>query len=235
MNRRTQARAMPGGPGAANGRGTTVYTTDGQGRNMAHFSDSQAGLQPDVQPDRPNEATPPDEAETARCSRCGWIGAAAGRCPRCQAWLARNLGNFRHGLRSMQLHGPVAGAAAVRCQQIREALIADHADLSTARGLIVSRLAEVATLAESAWAQLEQVGPVTAAGRRRPVVDLYLQAADRVQRLAAALGLDRQPIDITDCSAAEWLDRQAASTPPPGQAGASGPNDTPDGSDIVGE
>jgi len=188
-----------------------------------------------VQGDRPNEATPPDEAETARCSRCGWEGASVGRCPRCQAWLARNLGNFRHGLRSMQIHGPVAGAAAVRCLQIRQALEADHADLSTARGLIVARLAEVATLAESAWAQLEQVGPVTAAGRRRPVVDLYLQAADRVQRLAAALGLDRQPVDVTDCSAAEWLARQVESTPPSSQDARPGTTDGPDEQNIVGE
>jgi len=80
------------------------------------------------------------------------------------------------------------------------------------------------------WENLQRHGPLTGKGRTRAVLSAWLQVVDRLQRSAAMLGLARRSRDIMQCSAAEWLDRQAASPPPPGQDGASGTNDTPDGS-----
>jgi hypothetical protein len=120
---------------------------------------------------------------------------------------------------------------------VRAGLLSDLGDTpSTARGIVVDRLAEATLLSEVTWMDMVHNGVLTGKGRRRAVVDLYLAASDRAARLAGVVGLERRSKDLSQLSAAEWVaeqERQQASQAPvsdaidmpgdaePGEGGAS--------------
>ena len=100
-----------------------------------------------------------------------------------------------HGGRRLALSGPQHGLQAARRDEIREGLVADlggESELSTAKRVVVDRLAESVLLAEVFFAYLRQAGPMTERGRTRAVTSAYFSAADRVARLAGQLGLERR-------------------------------------------
>ena len=99
-----------------------------------------------------------------------------------------------HGGRRLEL-GRETGLIAQRRFEVRDALLVDAGgadEVSTAKRAVVETLSEAIVLRETLWAHLEAVGPLTKAGRRRAAVDLWLAASGRVERLAAAVGLERR-------------------------------------------
>ena len=134
-------------------------------------------------------------ANTVRCS-CGAQVQASGRgqCPRCGRFLAGNEVALVHGVRQLQerqRHGWSSPLDDARRREILGAVLADLGgpeECSTVLREIVADFAAAVVLRDTAFGHLAVVGPLTRAGRRRAVVDLYLQASQRAERLANQIG-----------------------------------------------
>ena len=186
---------------------------------------------PIVQPEAPSAVSETSGVDTVRCSNhkrpCDWTGPrpASGHCPRCGSFTSENVAAMTHGARRIQLRGAVDMLARSRVDELRTNLTRDCGDEPATRAIVVDRLAETTLLAEMMWAHIAAVSPLTKTGKARAVVALYLQASDRATKLAALLGLSRQPKSIptlADYIAAHY---PAASTPPAAPASAPAAND----------
>lgn len=145
-----------------------------------------------VEPDKPVQT------DGVWCRRCRAIVAPPPdkqRCPRCQCWLPDNRGRETHGGRALQL-GRETEDQRSRREEIRDQIRndlggAEAAPSAVTKGL-VDRLSEALVLAEHCWGVIEASGPLTKAGRRRAVVDLWLQATGTVGRLSSTIGQERR-------------------------------------------
>lgn len=84
---------------------------------------------------------------------------------------------------------------ASRLADLRAAVVADlggEAECSAVLRALVDDFAAAVALRDSAFANIEAIGPLTQAGRKRNVVDLYLAASARVERLASHIGVQRR-------------------------------------------
>ena len=106
-----------------------------------------------------------------------------------------NVAALVHGGRRLQL-GHETPLDEVRRIDLHDAVLTDlggRAEVSAVLAELVADFAAAVVLRDVAYAHLAAVGPLTRAGRRRAVVDLYLQASARAERLAAQIGLRRVP------------------------------------------
>lgn len=97
--------------------------------------------------------------------------------------------------RRLALCGHQDALQVARRDEIREGLVADlggEPELSTAKRVVVDRLAEAELLAQVYFAHLSEARPMTERGRTRAATLAYVQASDRVARLAGQLGLERR-------------------------------------------
>ena len=181
---------------------------------MAETDDFPPALQPRLQRPAPDLDAQTTGLEAARCSKCGRVvddeATRTGHCPKpCGAFVFDNPAAKTHGGRQLQLRGPVDALARLRYDDVRAGLLSDLGDTpSTARGIVVDRLAEATLLCEVTWADMVSNGILTAKGRRRAVCDLYLAASDRAARLAGVVGLERRGRDALDMSPLEWVREQ---------------------------
>ena len=166
-----------------------------------------AAVQQNEQPDAPSVDAHPSGVTCRRCRVVNEMWQP--KCHACGSFLPGNLVALVHGGRRLQQHGPTDGLQQARQDQVRDGLLADAgSELSTARGIVIDRLAEVTLLAESTWLDIKTKGWKTPGGRRRPVVDLYMSASAAAARLAQVLGLARAGRDVLDMSPSEWVLQQ---------------------------
>lgn len=156
---------------------------------------------------RPSDSVETPGTDTVRCSKCraDFQPTDKGRCPRCGCWLPGNVGALVHGGRRLQ-KGHETSLDTHHKIQLRDAVIADKGgreNVSAALASLIDDFACAVVLRHTAFAHLEAVGPLTRAGRRRAVVDLYLQASARAERLASQIGMTRQPQKVDDIR--NWL------------------------------
>ena len=116
-----------------------------------------------------------------------------GQCPKCGCWLTGNEAALVHGGRRLQLGegSPMDEACRVK---LRDAVLADlggRESVSVVMAELVEDFSGACVLRDLVWQHLAAVGPLTKAGRRRAAFDLYLQASQRAERLAARIGTDR--------------------------------------------
>jgi hypothetical protein len=71
-------------------------------------------------------------------------------------------------------------------------------DLSAVATQLVRRYVETTMIADALAENVFVQGPLTAKGRARAAVTLYLQVLDRQHRLAMALGLERRTKPVVD-------------------------------------
>lgn len=185
---------------------TNLPPTSSLGASPAAQPTPQGPGQPAATPSLgPSTATPHGDASDA-CGRCGSTAEpdADGRCPvaGCRAFRKGNPSRLEHGLSRRKPQAMPLDAEAYRA--IAESIVADLGGLSectTLQRALVKEAARLIVTSDAAfdW-MIETGGPLTHGGRRRPVVDLYLAASARVERLAAQLGLHRRakPIDPLD-------------------------------------
>jgi hypothetical protein len=181
---------------------------------MAENSDFPPDLQPSLQRDAPDLDVQTTGPEAARCTKCGRAvdedARRTGHCPKpCGAFVWDNPAAKTHGGRQLQLRGPVDALARLRYDDVRAGLLSDSGDTpSMARAIVVDRLAEATLLAEVTWTDMVINGVLTAKGRRRAVVDLYLAASDRAARLAGVVGLERRCKDLSMMTPQQWIESQ---------------------------
>ena len=130
----------------------------------------------------------------ARCSRCKCDVATdqSGRCPVCGAFLPGNTA--AHGVRQV-----ATALDTTRRLEIRDAVFADLGGrdrVSTTLAELVEDFARTVVLCDLAFDHLAAVGPL-ARGKRRAVVDLYLQSSARAERLATRIGLHRRERSVS--------------------------------------
>ena len=109
-----------------------------------------------------------------------------------------NSAALKHGTRS----GLVAAARLPEQAGVRSALAEKHAAILADLGGeaqcsqlqldLLDRYLELDTVASWLGGHLVADGPLTAKGRARAALSAYISVVDRVQRVATALGLDRQ-------------------------------------------
>ena len=161
----------------------------------------------------PSESAETSGTEAVRCSRCGTEAEPTGKgqCGKCGCWLPRNEGALVHGGRRLQL-GRGSPLDEARRVELRDVVVDDlggRDDVSAVLFELVEDFSSACTLRDVAWQHLAAVGPLTRAGRRRAVVDLYLQSSQRAERLAARIGMERKPARVPSLS--EYLrDKGAA-------------------------
>lgn len=196
-------------------------------RGVARMPDVRALLRERAERagESPSVASDPGGGPSAvSCRRCGWAGeydeSDRGACPECRSFVTGNERALKHGLRRLQTGGgsPLDES---RRREIVAAITSDlGGDLSTIAAGLVRDLAAATQLRDACYAHLAAVGPFTAAGKRRPAVDLYLAVSSRVERLSALLGLSRKSRPVP--TVAEWIEQQTgasgASSEPPSAA-----------------
>lgn len=110
-----------------------------------------------------------------------------------------NPGQWRHGLRSARAAAALLpGQEAIRAAMLerRAAVVADLGgpdELSQVASDEIDRYARLHVLHESLWREIEARGVLTAKGRQRAALTALLAVSDRIDRLAARLGLARRP------------------------------------------
>ena len=83
--------------------------------------------------------------------------------------------------------------------EIRDAVLEDlggRDEVSEVMRQLVEDFSAAVVLRNVAWQHIAAVGPLTKAGRRRAVVDLYLSASARAERLAKQIGTSRKPARV---------------------------------------
>ena len=104
-----------------------------------------------------------------------------------------NTGGLVHGARRVEL-GRETVLDTARRLEIRDAVFRDLGGrdrVSTTLAELVEDFARAVVLRDLAFDHLAAVGPLSR-GRRRAVVDLYLHASARAERLAVRIGLTRR-------------------------------------------
>lgn len=147
----------------------------------------------------PSDASRTDGHDTGRCSGCGSEAPAdAGRCPDCGRFLPGNEAVLVHGARRLQ-DGQETALQETRRVSLRDAVLEDlggEENVSEVLSELVEDFASAVQLRDVAWAHIAAVGPLTKAGRRRAVVDLYLQASRRAEPLAKEIGTERREAPV---------------------------------------
>ena len=141
-------------------------------------------------PEAPFAVRPTEGAETVRCGNCDadvrQVGK--GRCPGCGCWVLGNSGSVKDGsrrarpspeqnTRRAELRTAIWEDAGGRPSPIIEVIIEDFVSTSIRR--------------EQVDAFLDEVGPLTQRGTRRPGMDLYLTLSARLERLSSLIGVLR--------------------------------------------
>ena len=134
-------------------------------------------------------------SNTVTCAKCDKDvePTGKGRCPDCGCFLAGNEEALIHGGRRLQTGGETAMNEADRVA-LRDLVFSDlggSENISAVMREMVEDFARAVVLRDLIWKHLACVGPLTSAGRRRAAFDLYLQASQRAERLAARIGTDR--------------------------------------------
>ena len=160
-------------------------------------------------------AAPPEVArtsgpETVRCT-CGADvkPAGKGQCPDCGRFLPANTGALIHGGRRLEL-GRGTRLDEARRVEIRDAVLEDlggRDEVSEVMHQLVEDFSAAVVLRNVAWQHIAAVGPLTKAGRTRAVVNLYLSASARAERLANQIGTKRKPVPVP--SLTEYLEQRA--------------------------
>ena len=115
-----------------------------------------------------------------------------------------NLVATDHGLSRPERLDPIAR------REIRDAVLTDlggEFECSAVLCALVDDFAQAVVLRDAAYDYLASVGPLTKAGRQRAVVQLYLSASARVERLASQIGTGRRSKPIP--SVAEYVEARA--------------------------
>jgi hypothetical protein len=143
------------------------------------------------------------------------VPAGAQRCPRCQVWQPSNTGALTHGGRRLQ-QGHESPLNEARRAELVARILSDLGGAEACSAVLselVSDFAFACVLRDVCAASISATGPLTRVGRRRAVVDLYLSASTRAERLASQIGLSRVAKRVP--SLQEYLrDRAATPTSP---------------------
>ena len=173
---------------------------------------------PEAAPDTTPDLVGTDGTDTVRCQRCGWqgdkAGSGKGQCGRCGCFLPTNTAALVHGGRRFR-DGMGTPLDEARRAEIVAAVISDlggEDEISAVLRQLVADFGAACVLRNLAWAHIASVGPLTKAGRQRAVVDLYLKASARVERLAARIGTQRRAAPVP--SLQEYLDRKTEDAAP---------------------
>lgn len=133
------------------------------------------------------------------CRRCGSARppTATGQCPECQSFRKGNPSRTDHGLspRCGRAAMPIAPADVARIVDLREQVLSDlggASEVSAVLGALVEDFGRAVLLRDLAFRNIVEAGPLTAGGRKRSVVDIYLAASARVERLANIIGVQRR-------------------------------------------
>jgi hypothetical protein len=141
------------------------------------------------------------------CTRCGSTAPAGldGKCPEasCRSWRKGNPSRPTHGLAPRRTAAPVPTLDVDRRNGLRDAVLADlggESEVSAVMRALVEDFANAVDLRDAAMANVFAIGPTTPAGRRRAVLDIYMAASTRVERLASHIGVQRRakPVDPLD-------------------------------------
>ena len=129
-----------------------------------------------------------------RCSKCKHDvePSERGRCPQCGSFMPGNTAALVHGGRRFEL-GRETVLDTARRIEVCDGVFADlggRDSLATTLVELVEDFGRAVVLRDLAFDHLAAVGPLSR-GRRRPVVDLYLHASARAEKLAAQIGLKR--------------------------------------------
>jgi len=114
---------------------------------------------------------------------------AAGR------FTAGNVASLKHGQRSEREGAELMPSLAAVLAEKESAIVADlggAAHVSEIRRELVTRFIQSSAIADSLAVNIGAHGVLTAKGRTRAAVSLYLQVLDRQIKLASAIGLGRQ-------------------------------------------
>ncbi len=136
------------------------------------------------------------------CSRCGFDKVPIGQanCPKCGAFPPANQAAETHGLSRLRRGPSTPLDIHARDEQVAVFVQDKGGDAevsSVQKGQLVD-LAQAIQLRDAAWGYIALVGPLTRAGRQRAAVGLYLAASQRVQQLAAQVGLARSAAPVQD-------------------------------------
>jgi hypothetical protein len=110
-------------------------------------------------------------------------------------WLPGNAGALKHGLRSARApHALLPGQEELRAAIAERRMAITQqlgVDLSPIKADEVERYLRLWAVHESLWADIERHG-ILAKGKRRSALNALLMVSDRLERLAARLGLERR-------------------------------------------
>ena len=148
-----------------------------------------------------------------RCSKCKHDVEPGdrGRCPECGSFLRGNTMAVVHGVRQVAL-GRDTVLDTARRLEIRDAVFADlggREQVSTTRAELVEDFARAVVLRDVAYDHLAAVGPLSR-GRRRAVLDVYLQSSARAEKLACQIGLTRRARQVPSLD--DYLDSRGQGT-----------------------
>ena len=156
--------------------------------------------------------------------------ASSGRNPD-GTFASGNTASLTHGARSRQVQGAQLPEQTDRSRHLAEkraAIVTDlggEASLSRLQLDLVDRYLELDAVAAWLGGNLVAVGPLSAKGRTRAALTAYVSVADRVLRIAAALGLDRQQrtVSLTEYLGTAYGQAEAHTTHQGKTSDASGP------------
>ena len=134
-------------------------------------------------------------SDAVTCAKCEQDvePTGTGQCPKCGCWLTGNEAALIHGGRRLQTGGETAMNEADRVA-LRDLVLSDlggSENVSTVMRELVEDFARAVILRDLIWEHIAVAGPLTKAGRRRAAFDIYMQASQRAERLAARIGTDR--------------------------------------------
>lgn len=135
------------------------------------------------------------------CSKCGHVGEPIGKgqCAVCGVFMKANVAGMVHGGRSTALRRRIESEAAEALAERRQAILEDlggEEQLSTIAADTVERYVVGEAMLTWMESNLLAEGVITAKGKRRAMHSAYLQQLDRVARLGALLGLEREPREV---------------------------------------
>jgi len=169
----------------------------------------------------------------------GETGLVAGRDRASGRFLRGNTASVVSGERSRQFwQAAHQERVAKRLALLRQRGFSSEGDAPPALAAVCDGAAQAILVRDGTFNRLiESGGPTTTNDRPRAVLRAWEAASDRALKHLQAIGLETRERDALDCTITEWAERQEQAEQARGQAQEAhpGPNDTPDGSDIVGE
>lgn len=163
-------------------------------RDTMGFDDREEPMSESARPTA-REAT----SEVTPSGDIGTNGAVDGRDPETGQFLPGNTAALKHGGRSTALRRRIEEEASEALAERRQAILEDlggEEQLSTIASDTVERYVVGEALLNWMESNLLAEGVITAKGKRRAMHAAYLQQLDRVARLGALLGLEREPRSV---------------------------------------